>query len=308
LSVVNADLEQRWGLEPGWISRRTGFTSRRYADHDQATSDLAIEAGRAALESSRVAPAELGLVLLATSTPDHLLPGTAPWVAERLGTRAMAMDLMAACTGFLYGLITADQFVQATGRPVLLIAANVLSRRVNPQDPKTAALFGDAAGAVVLGRGGVPGILATSASSQGEHWRQLYMPAGGSRQPWDNALPGEARFMVMPQGQEVFRLAVNAMVGEAETVLAQAQVDGSEIDWLVAHQASLRIVQEVGKRLEVAPAKRAWWLEAAGNSSAATLPLALSLAREQGNIVAGQRLLLTAAGAGFCSAAAVITV
>jgi len=392
--VPNAVLEAELGLEPGWIVRRTGFVDRRYCDAGQATSDLAIPAGRQALLDSGVAAGDLGLVLLATSTPDHPLPGTAPLVAARLGSQAPAIDLMAACTGFLHGLALADQVVRGTGRPVLLIGANVLSRRVDPGDPRTRVLFADGAGAMVLGpavdstgrrdelggpklmgklaacptsgepansadvantklmgklaacptagepassadvanttvmgklaacpTSGEPahsgvsageaarharGVLATWGRSDGEQWQRLHIPAGGSRQPWRSDLAPAACCMQMPSGQAVFRLAVDAMAEAGQAVLDAAGVDRGAVDWLVAHQASLRIVQELGERLRIPQEKRAWWLGPYGNSSAATIPIALSLGRESGRIQAGQLLLLTAAGAGFSSAAALL--
>ena len=309
--VHNAELEQRWGKTSGWIEQRTGFTARRYAASHQATSDLAVEAGQGALDNSGLIPEEVGLVLLATSTPDHLLPGTAPLVASKLGITAPAMDLMGACTGFLYALIMADHFIRSSGKAVLLIGANVLSRRVNPMDIGTAALFGDAAGAIVLAPGSdagvVEGIEGTTGKSAGEYWRELYIPAGGSRMPWQADLELNAGFMQMESGQTVFKLAAEAMVDACRTLMSDTGRCVVDIDWLLAHQASQRIVREVGKRLEVPLEKQAWWLGEYGNSSAATIPLALSLGREHGWIRPGQRVLLTAAGAGFCSAAAMLS-
>lgn len=308
VALQNAELERRFCLEQGWVERRTGFSARRYAAADQATSDLAVEAGRMALERSGVAAGELGLVLLATSTPDHLLPGSAPTVAARLGCRAPAMDLMAACTGFVYGLMVADAWVRGTGQTVLLIGANVLSRRVNPSDLQTACLFGDAAGAVVLAPAAEAGIVATVGQSAGEHAGELILPAGGSRRPWGPELAEAERYMSMRSGSRVFKLAVESMLEDCQQVLAKAGLSSTDIDWLVPHQASFRIVRELGERLGVAESRRAWWLGELGNSSAATIAVALSLGRERGLIVPGQRLLLAAAGAGFCSAAALLQV
>lgn len=308
LSVPNSELERRFGLEAGWVERRTGFAARRYAAADQATSDLAVEAGRMALARGGVSAEELGLVLLATSTPDHLLPGAAPAVAARLGSVAPAMDLMAACSGFVYGLMVADAWVKGTGQAVLLIGANVLSRRVNPLDLQTACLFGDAAGAVVLAPSGTAGILATAGRSAGEHAAELMIAAGGSRQPWGPEVSEGDRYMRMPSGGRVFKLAVESMEADCVQVLASAGLTVAEIDWMVPHQASFRIVRELGERLGVAESRRAWWLGELGNSSAATVPVAMSLGREAGLLESGQRLLLSAAGAGFCSAAAVVQV
>ncbi len=310
--IPNAELEQRWGLAAGWIEQRTGFTARRYAAPDQATSDLAIEAGQGALGNCGIASNKVGLLLLATSTPDHLLPGTAPLVAAKLGIAAPAMDLMGACTGFLYGLILADHYVRSSGQAVLLIGANVLSRRVDPADIGTAALFGDAAGAIVLAPAcnadASQGIEGTTGKSAGEYWRELYIPAGGSRMPWQADLELNAGFMQMASGRTVFKLAAEAMIEACRTLMSQTGRSTADIDWMLAHQASQRIVGEVGNRLEIPVNKQAWCLGEYGNSSAATIPLALSLGREEGWIKPGQRVLLTAAGAGFCSAAAMLSV
>ena len=309
LTIDNGTLERSWGVEPGWIERRTGIVKRRYADPHQATSDLAESVGRQALTVSGIDPRALGMVFLATSTPDHPLPGTAPAVAERLGTTAPAVDLAAACSGFIYGLMLADHFVRATGRPVLLIGANVLSRRVNRMDPQTGGLFGDAAGAVVLAPSGpqAAGVEHVVAQSDGRYAKQLFIEAGGSRVPWQSASSPDDCLMQMPDGRLVFRLAVEAMVDQARCVLAATNTDPTEVDWLLPHQASRRIVNEVGTQLGVPAESRAWWLSEFGNSSAATLPVALSLGRADGRIRERQRLLLTAAGAGFCSGAAMLT-
>ncbi|MBL8890581.1 MAG: beta-ketoacyl-ACP synthase 3 [Planctomycetaceae bacterium] len=349
--VTNDELEHRFGLAPGWIEQRTGFRARRYATREIATSDLATAAAAQAIERSGLSIHDIGFVLLATSTPDHLLPGTAPTVAARLGSKAPAFDLMAACTGFVYGLMTADHLVRSSRRPVLLIGANILSRRVNPADSATATLFGDAAGAVVLGpsaldanapspggltspdlalRNGADtretscqsdrirrqpessspldshGLLATTGQSAGEHASQLFIPTGGSRNPWHPAQQEAERFMQMPSGQTVFKLAVNSMLADCRTVLTETKIEPHEVDWLIAHQASQRIVTELGRRLTIPENRVAWWLSEYGNSSSATIPVALSIGREQGLIQVGQTLLLAAAGAGFCSAASIL--
>lgn len=308
LSHSNDDLEQRFSLPTGWIEQRTGFRSRRYAAPEQACSDLAIEAAEQAISRSGVPIKDIAFILLATSTPDHLLPGTAPVIATRLGSSAPAFDLMAACSGFAYGWMTADHLVRSSGRPILLIGANVLSRRVNPNDLPTVILFGDAAGAVVLGPTAGPGILAATGHSAGEHAPQLMIPAGGSRQPWQPGGLEADRFMHMPSGQTVFKLAIQSMVADCEAVLKTAQIIPESVDWLIAHQASSRIVAELGKRLFIPSERVAWWLADYGNSSAATIPVAFSLGRDQGLIRPGQTILMAAAGAGFCSAASVFRV
>lgn len=328
--IANDAIENRLALEPGWIVRRTGFTHRRYCEPQQACSDLAVAAARIAIQRSGVLPESLAAVLLATSTPDHPLPGTAPRVAAELGISAPALDLMAACTGFLYGLTVGESLVRSLGRPVLLIAANVLSRRVDLADAQTVGLFGDGAGAVVLApetwasadetnaahppsNGGtsdfVARIVNTDWASDGEHWQQLMIPSGGSRQALDhNGLEAGANFMKMESGRAVFKLAVQSMQNRCGNVLTQAHVPTPQIDWLIAHQASHRLVSELGKRLEIPAHRVAWWLGELGNSSAATLPIALSLGYENHRFGSQQHLLLAAAGAGMCSAAALLQI
>jgi 3-oxoacyl-[acyl-carrier-protein] synthase-3 len=202
--------------------------------------------------------------------------------------------------------VVADHLVRSSGQAILLIGANVLSRRVNPDDLTTAILFGDAAGAVVLGPTPTHGILASVGQSAGEHAMQLMIPAGGSRQPWHPDLTSADRFMQMPSGQNVFKLAVHSMLADSQEVMSRSGVETNDIDWLIPHQASQRIVSELGKRLMIPDQRVAWWLADYGNSSAATLPVALSLGRERGLIRSGQTILLAAAGAGFCSAASVL--
>lgn len=309
----NPTVETALGLEPGWIERRTGFRQRRYCETGQSTGDLALIAARQALEQSGLAASQIGLVLLATSTPDYPLPGTAPKVAAALGIAAPAMDLMAACTGFLHGLELADAWVKSSGRPALLIAANKLSHRVNPLDSQTIGLFADAGAAVVLA--GSPShhscwsIDDHCGANQGQAWEQLYIPAGGSLAPLDSqSIDSPERFMKMESGRAVFKLAVESMQDQCQQLLQRSQLTAPNIRWLIPHQASLRIVTELAKRLELQEHQIAWWLKDYGNSSAATIPLAISLGMQQGKFQPQDRVLLAAAGAGMCSAASLLTV
>ncbi|GEM_PF-549159 len=317
----NQQAETELNLQTGWIEQRTGFSARRYCRADQACTDLAIEAGKNALANSGIHCSEIGTVLLATSTPDHPLPGSAPRIAAQLGITAPAMDLMAACTGFLYGLILANSLVSTLGRPVLLIASNVLSRRVNRKDPQTIGLFGDGAGALVLSPNATPknnfeakrsgvghsGVLASDWQSDGKNWQQLLIPAGGSRRTLSpDAWAEDAMYMKMESGRAVFKLAVESMQACSQKVLSETGTSSDDIDWLIPHQASHRIVLELGRRLSIAADRQAWWLGSLGNSSAATIPIALSLGIASQKIIRGHRLLLAAAGAGMCSSAVLI--
>lgn len=311
---VNSEIESRLALEEGWIQRRTGFRARRYCDPKQATSDLAKVAAAAALENAGVDGREIGMLLLATSTPDYLLPGTAPALAAELGITGPAMDLMAACTGFLHALGLADAWATATGQRCLVVAANVLSRRVNPADSQTIGLFGDGAGAVVVspqpeGAGTLIEIHSVVGGNQGQHWKQLYIPVGGSRLPMNSGnVDSVDRFMQMESGRAVFKLAVESMQSLCSRLLENDSISPDQIDWLIPHQASLRIVLELGKRLGISKERIAWWLDELGNSSAATIPLAISLGFQKHRFKVGDQVLLAAAGSGMSSGAALLKV
>jgi 3-oxoacyl-[acyl-carrier-protein] synthase-3 len=307
--VTSTELERQLGLEPGWIERRTGIRERRYAAATEATSDLAVRAGLDALGRAGTLPAPIGMLLLATSTPDHLLPPTAPLVAHRLGiTGGGAFDLAGACTGFLAALALGHSYCRVQRCSVLVVAANVLSRRINPADSMTAALFSDGAGALILTPSAEPDtILSLYADSHGELHDQILIPAGGSRTPLtpDAAREG-GHLMRIVRGPEVYREAVRALVRCGSTVLARAGLSTSEVDWWVPHQANARIIRDAGERLGIGPERTISIVETLGNSSAASIPQALALASKDGRIRAGHRLLLTAVGAGMTEAGAVL--
>ena len=305
LRVPSAELEARLGLESGWIERRTGIRERRYAGPGEATSDLAVRAGADALANAGPLPKPIGLLLLATSTPDHLLPPTAPLVAHRLGlTGCGAIDLANACGGFIAALALGDSYCNAHGCSVLIIAANVLSKRVSPDDPMTAALFADGAGAMLITPTG-DDLVSIHLDSHGEHYGSLLIPSGGSREPFDRSSFESGRhWMRMEHGPELFRLAVRAMVRAGEAALDKAKLTIGEIDWWVPHQANGRMTAEVGARLGIPPERTISIIEKFGNSSAASIPFALSLSRSR--FRHGQRILLTAAGAGMVEASTVI--
>lgn len=300
----SAETEYRLGLPPGWIVQRTGIRERPLAGPDEATSDLAIRAGAAALEQAGQPPEAITLLLLATSTPDHLLPPTAPVVAHRLGLhRAGAIDLAGACSGFLYALALADSYVRLQQTCVLVIGANVLSRRINPNDPKTSALFADGAGAVVLGPvAGARGIVACWLGADGSCWKDLYIPAGGSRQPLtpERVARGE-HLMQMQNGRALFRRAATGMAEAGRRVLAQVGLDTEDVAWWIPHQANHRLIEEARRQLGMPASRTINIVDRIGNSSAATIPLALAL--EAHRFAPGDLLLLTAVGAGLLAAA-----
>lgn len=294
--VPNAEIEAQMGLPPGWIEGRCGIRSRHYASPDQALSDLAIPAGRMAL--GHVDPRRVGLLLLATSTPDHLLPPTAPLVAGRLGLSCGAVDLAGACSGFLHALALGAAQVRMTGQAVLVIAANLLSRRIDPAEVATRILFADAAGAVLLqpGRAG-QGPRAVVLRSDGADYDAIRIARGGSRLPFDAAGQGGLG-MTMPDGRAVFARAVEAMAASARAALGQAGLTPADVALWAPHQANARILAKVAETLGMQDTPALGTLALHGNSSAATIPLALSWHHAQGGQLPDGPLLLSAFGAG----------
>jgi len=307
--VENPEIEDRLGLEPGWIERRTGIRSRFWATEEDTLSGLAAQAGDMALASAGIERSDIGLLLLATSTPDHLLPPSAPLVAHRLGLgRAGAVDLTGACAGFIYALMFADAFTRLHGKAALVIAANILSRRINPAERASAVLFADAAGAVVIGPSDDTdrGILGASVDSDGSRYGLIQIPAGGSNKPFHGDLDlGETR-MTITDGREVFGKAVEMMTACSQDALAAAQILPQDIDRFVPHQANARIFDAVGRNLGIADEAIVKTIADYGNSSAATIPLSLSLAHQREPFRPGEKILLAAAGAGLSGGALVI--
>ncbi len=306
--VSNAELERRFELDAGWIEQRTGIKHRRYARDDEAVSDLAVAAGERALSQIGFDPARIGLVILATSTPDHPLPPTAPLVAHRLGlTGAGAIDMAGACAGFLYALNFADAHVRRAKEPVLVIAANILSRRTNKQDRSSAILFGDGAGAVVVAptKDERCGLVGASFASDGASYDLIKIQAGGSRQPLEADMAAEMALMQIENGKTVFNRAVKMMVSAAEKALGEAGITARNVDLFVPHQANLRIMEAVRARLGIAEEKVGSTVADYGNSSAATIPLTLSATEAAAKLKPGQIVLMAAAGAGLTGGAVV---
>ncbi|CDX35985.1 3-oxoacyl-(acyl-carrier-protein) synthase 3 [Mesorhizobium sp. SOD10] len=307
--VGNAEIENNLGLEPGWIERRTGIRSRFWATDEDTLSGLAALAGDMALANAGIDRSDIGLLLLATSTPDHLLPPSAPLVAHRLGLgRAGAIDLTGACAGFIYALMFADGFTCVHGRPALVIAANILSRRINPAERASAVLFADAAGAVVIGpsEDAERGILGASVDSDGSRYGLIQIPAGGSNTPFDNDLDLAQTRMTIVDGREVFAKAVEMMTACSRDALAKAQMRPQDIDRFVPHQANARIFDAVGRNLGINDQAIVKTIAEYGNSSAATIPLSLSLANHAQPLRRGEKILLAAAGAGLNGGALVV--
>ena len=304
--VTNEDFAKRLDTSDEWIRTRTGIRERHYAAPNEATSDLAIAAGRAALKDAGLTADDVDIIIVATTTPDHPVPATAPIVAARLGRTCTAFDLNAACSGFVYGL-QVGAGMAAGGSTVLLIGAETLTRYVDPDDRSIAVLFGDGAGAVVLRRDDAATIGPFDLGSDGSELEILWMRAGGSRQPFDPIAHAEASSRMSMRGGDVYRHAVTRMTSSSQIVLEAAGITIDDIDLMVGHQANLRILEAVGQRLGVPEDRCHITVDRHGNTSAASIPLALDDARQQGLLDPGARLLLTAFGGGLTWGSCVLT-
>jgi 3-oxoacyl-[acyl-carrier-protein] synthase-3 len=305
--VLNAEIEHRLGLEPGWIERRTGVRERRWAVDGETLSGLAGQAGERALAAAGIDRSEVGLLLLATSTPDQPLPPSGPLVAHQLGlTKAGAIDMAGACAGFLYALTLADAQVRATGRPVLVIAANLLSRRINPAERASSVLFADAAGALLLGPAQEGrGVVGQSLASDGVGYGLVGIMAGGSSRPFGEDVETSETLMTIADGRGLFTEAVRLMADCSLDALGDAGVAPEAIDRFIPHQANARIFSAVGRKVGVREEATVSTVADYGNSSAATIPLSLSISHGARPIAQGETLLLAAAGAGLVGGAVV---
>lgn len=309
--VPNAEIEARLGLSAGWIERRTGIRTRHYVAADEALTDIAATAGGKALEQSGLSPGSISLLLLATSTPDHLLPPSAPLLAHRLGLgNAGGIDMAGACGGFLYALALADGYVRTHREPVLVVAANVLSRRIDEADRGSSALFADAAGAVVIAPSPAPapaspGILGVKLVAEGALYGLIQIPGGGSRTPFAALRDPRQTLMVIADGQAVYSAAVDMMVSAATTALEKAGLTARDVTYFVPHQANARMMAAVARKLAIPPDRMLSTITHYANSSAATIPLTLSAAAPAAGYRPGDIVLMTAAGAGMTGGAAV---
>ena len=309
--LTNAELESRPELDTSdeWIVRRTGIRERHLVADHQATSDLATHAARACLDDAGVGPHEVDLILVATVTPDMLFPATACLVQHNLGAEnASGFDLLLGCTGFVSAIATAAQFIQTGAyRTVLVIGAETLSRITDWTDRGTCVLFGDGAGAVLM-QPGEPGsgLLSFVMTNAGEASDLLTLPAGGSRVRVTPEVYAAHDDCVRMQGRELFRLAVEGIPVVAEQALEKAGVGADEIDLLVMHQANIRIIEAAAQRFGFPKEKLAVTIDRHGNTSAASMPLAMDALRAEGRLAPGDKLLLVGFGAGFALAAAVM--
>lgn len=287
--VTNDDLSARLDTSDAWISERTGIRERRVGG---TTTGLATEAGRVALERAGLQPGDIDLLVLSTTTPDALVPASATTVQHALGTSGGAMDINAACSGFVYGLVTAAGLAAVGARRVLLVGADTLSRITDWDDRKMAVLVGDGAGAVVVEQVDGPGdLLSWNLGADGSLRHLLYCDHGG--------------YLFM-DGKEIFRKAVRIVVESAERALADAGMTTDDVDLFVPHQANLRIIQAAGQRLGIPAERTAVVIDRYGNTSSASIPLALDDAIQKGQAKAGSRLLLSGFGGGMTWASAVL--
>ncbi len=298
-TLTNADLAKFVDTSDEWIVERSGIRERHRAAPDEFTSDLATHAARAALAHAGIDARDIDLVVVATATPDYTFPATAVEVQARLGiTHGFAYDLQAVCSGFVFGLATADAQIKAgLAKRALVIGAETFTRILDWSDRTTCVLFGDGAGAVVLeaaegeGTSADRGILASSLRSDGRHREKLYVDGGPSR----TQTAGHLRM----EGKEVFKHAVTNLADVIEVLFHETGLTSADIDWFVPHQANRRIIDATGKRLGIPPEKVVMTLQHHGNTSAASIPLALDVAVKDGRIKPGDMVMLEAMGGGF---------
>lgn len=308
--LSNQDLEKMVDTTDDWISSRTGMKERRIAAPDEASSDMGIEAAKKALKASGIDPAEIDLVLVATSTPDHLMPSTAAIIQASVGAEnAAAFDLLAACTGFLYGLSTAKAYIESgMYRNVLLVASEKMSSFIDYQDRSTCVLFGDGASAAVISAEGDGFALeSVCLGADGSLAEMLIIPGGGSRIPLNEKALNERQQYFKMSGKEVFRHAVRKMSAAAKESLALAGLEENQISWLVPHQANKRIIDALSKRFQIPLDKIGKTVHKYGNTSAASVAMTLEELVTENPIQDGEHLLLVAFGSGLTWGASVIT-
>jgi len=301
----NREFESLVNTSDEWIRERTGIKRRHVAADDETTSDMALAAANRAIEAAAIRVEDIDLIIVATTTPDKVFPSTACILQRRLGIHNIpAFDIHAACSGFMYGLDVADRFVRTGGAScVLFVGAESYSRIIDWNDRSTCVLFGDGAGAVVLTAGNAPGILSTHIYADGEYEELLHVPAGISS--GYDLVRTQAAFIQM-KGNEIFKKAVSTLGSIARETLAANNLDKHDIDWLVPHQANLRIIKAAAKKLEFPLEKTIITVDEHANTSSASIPLALDVAVRDGRIQRGQLLLLEAFGAGLTWGSALV--
>ncbi len=307
--LTNSDLERMVETSDEWITSRSGIKERRISENGIGSSDLAFEASKIALQEAGLKPEQIDLILVGTVTPDYLLPSTACILQDKLKAKnAAVLDIVAACSGFIYGLSIASAFI-AIGqyKNVLVIGVETLSKITNWEDRNTCVLFGDGAGAAVVSATTEDkGILGTYLSGDGSLANLLHIPVGGTKTPLTRENFDLKKHYICMQGNEVFKSAVRAMDSAAKHIIQQVGLTAQEVDLLIPHQANIRIIEALAKRLKVSMDKVYVNIERYGNTSAASVPIALDEARKRGVIKPGSNTVLVAFGAGFTWGSAVI--
>jgi 3-oxoacyl-[acyl-carrier-protein] synthase-3 len=306
--MTNKDLEKLVDTSDEWIRSRTGIRERRVAADDETTTTLCVNAGRDALAVAGMTPDELDLVIVGTCSPDYYMPATGVLVAHELGaTRAAGFDVMAACSGFVFSLSTATAYVRSgMYRNVLVIGAELLTRFLDYTDRNTCVLFGDGAGAVILSASEEPGgLLGIDMYSDGSGRDGIIFPAGGSARPTSPETIAEGGHFVHMAGKDVYRYATRQLAESAQAALRDAGLAVDDIDQFLFHQANIRIIESVQNAIGIPPEKTYLNIERYGNTSAASVPMALVEAVADGRIQPGDRLLMAAFGAGYTAGAAV---
>lgn len=306
--ISNFDLEKIMDTSDEWIRTRTGIKERRVADENEATSDLATKAALNAIKDANLTPEDIDLIIVATITPDMIFPSTACLVQANIkATKATCFDLEAACSGFIYGITVAKQFIETNAyKHVLVIGAEALSRIVDYEDRSTAILFGDGAGAVVMGAVNDGGVLSTNLGSDGNGKDYLNIPAGGSRNPSSEYTLKNRLHYVKMAGNDVFKFAVRIMQDASVKCIESANLDIQDIDYLIPHQANMRIIEASAKRLKLNMDKVYVNLDRYGNMSAASIPVALDEAYREGKIKKGDNIVLVGFGGGLTWGASVV--
>ncbi|MBI5205531.1 MAG: ketoacyl-ACP synthase III [Nitrospirae bacterium] len=307
--LTNFDLEKMVDTTDEWIRERTGIRERRIAAEKEAASDLAYEAAKAAFKKTDIKPKDIELIIVATVTGDMPFPATACHLQQKLGLKkAAAFDINAACSGFLYGLSIANGFIKSgTYKRILLIGSELLSRITDWEDRSTCVLFGDGAGAAILeATNEERGIISTHLRSDGGMWELLHMPGGGSRNPASKDTVKKKMHCIKMKGNETFKIAVRTLEGLVRETLAENKLKISQLSMLIPHQANLRIIQATAERLDMPIEKVMVNIDKYGNTSAASIPIALDEAVRQGRVRDGDYVLLEAFGGGLTWASVLI--
>ena len=296
--LTNFDLEKIVDTSDEWIRTRTGVERRHVVRDDETTSDMCVAAAKIAIEDAGVDVTDIDMVLVGTTSPDLIFPNCATLVQHRLGIPACpAIGMEAACTSFIYALTTADKFIKAgEAKCALIIGAECISKLVDWTDRNTCVLFGDGAGAVIVKPSDEPGIIATHLGADGQYKELLYYPVGASKELHK---AGTDDAGITMRGNEVFKVAVRMLGNVATEILEKAGVDKDELDWLIPHQANLRIIQATAKRLKLPMEKVILTVQDHGNTSAASVPMALDVGVRDGRVQPGQLVLMEAFGGGF---------